>query len=396
MTDIAKIQEQNIRNKTIIVRVDFNVPFTPGTKEISDDSRIRSSLPTLQYLLDKQCKVLICTHLGRPGGIFDDKLSLKPIATKLSEILGVPVPLAPDSLGPDITSMISEMKRPSLLMLENIRFHPGEENNDQYFAAELAKLADCYVNDAFGSSHRALASTEGITKYIPSSAGHLLQKEVTILEKALDRPERPLIAILGGAKVSDKIQVMKNLLTKVDKLIIGGGMANTFLKANGKDIADSLFENDHLDLALEIQQTSSSLGIEILLPEDFVVSDSFNQNAKTMVGDIDSIPPGWMIMDIGPKTAKSYSNATGIAKTIIWNGPMGVSEWKSFSNGTLILAKKLAQSSNITTVIGGGSTGEAIASFGLTDKMSHVSTGGGASLEFLEGKILPGLTGLKT
>ena len=396
MTDIAKIQDQNIGNKTIIVRVDFNVPFTPGTKEISDDSRIRSSLPTLQYLLDKQCKVLICTHLGRPGGTFDDKLSLKPIATKLSEILGVPVPLAPHSLSPDISSMISEMKRPSLLMLENIRFHPGEENNDQYFAAELAKLADCYVNDAFGASHRAHASTEGITKYIPSSAGHLLQKEVTILEKALDRPERPLIAILGGAKVSDKIQVMKNLLTKVDKLIIGGGMANTFLKANGKDIADSLFENDHLDLALEIQQTSSSLGIEILLPEDFVVSDSFNQNAKTMVGDIDSIPPGWMIMDIGPKTAKSYSNATGIAKTIIWNGPMGVSEWKSFSNGTLILAKKLAQSSNITTVIGGGSTGEAIASFGLTDKMSHVSTGGGASLEFLEGKILPGLTGLKT
>ena len=396
MTDIAKIQNQNIGNKTIIVRVDFNVPFTPGTKEISDDSRIRSSLPTLQYLLDKQCKVLICTHLGRPGGTFDDKLSLKPIATKLSEILGVPVPLAPHSLSPDISSMISEMKRPSLLMLENIRFHPGEENNDQYFAAELAKLADCYVNDAFGASHRAHASTEGITKYIPSSAGHLLQKEVTILEKALDRPERPLIAILGGAKVSDKIQVMKNLLTKVDKLIIGGGMANTFLKANGKDIADSLFENDHLDLALEIQQTSSSLGIEILLPEDFVVSDSFNQNAKTMVGDIDSIPPGWMIMDIGPKTAKSYSNATGIAKTIIWNGPMGVSEWKSFSNGTLILAKKLAQSSNITTVIGGGSTGEAIASFGLTDKMSHVSTGGGASLEFLEGKILPGLTGLKT
>ena len=396
MTDIAKIQDQNIGNKTIIVRVDFNVPFTPGTKEISDDSRIRSSLPTLQYLLDKQCKVLICTHLGRPGGIFDDKLSLKPIATKLSEILGVPVPLAHHSLGTDISSMISEMKRPSLLMLENIRFHPGEENNDKYFAAELAKLADCYVNDAFGASHRAHASTEGITKYIPSSAGHLLQKEVTILEKALDRPERPLIAILGGAKVSDKIMVMKNLLTKVDKLIIGGGMANTFLKANGKDIADSLFENDHLDLALEIQQTSSSLGIEILLPEDFVVSDSFNQNAKTMVGDIDSIPPGWMIMDIGPKTAKSYSKATEIAKTIIWNGPMGVSEWKAFSNGTLILAKKLAQSSNITTVIGGGSTGEAIASFGLTDKMSHVSTGGGASLEFLEGKILPGLTGLKT
>lgn len=391
---ISPIQEHDVWQKTGIIRVDFNVPFKPGTKEVSDDSRIRASVPTIQYLLKNQCNVLICTHLGRPDGKFNHDFTLKPVASKLSEILGMPVPLAPSCIGPDVSTMICAMVRGSLLMLENVRFHRGEEDNDSHFAGELAKDADFYVNDAFGASHRSHASIEGITKHLPSSAGYLLQKEVMTLDKALDKPERPLIAILGGAKISDKILVMRNLLTKVDKLIIGGGMANTFLKANGCYIANSLYEKDQLNLALDIQQIAIDLKVEIILPKDFVVASSFDSTSKTKVVDIDSIPAGWMIMDIGPLTAEYYAKTTENSKTIIWNGPMGVSEWESFANGTSVLANKLATLPKTTTVIGGGSTGEAIASLGLTGKMSHVSTGGGASLEFLEGKLLPGLKGL--
>ena len=394
MPRLTTLDDLDLDGVTALVRVDFNVPFTSDRSAISDDSRIRASLPTIEYLLARDCRVVLCCHIGRPEGRVVSELSVAPVAERLSELVGRPVPVSPDCVGPEPESQARALPPGGVMMLENLRFHPGEEANAPEFARGLAALAGVYVNDAFGAAHRAHASTAGVARLLPGAAGFLMHREVDVLGSALNAPRRPLVAILGGAKVSDKIKVLEHLTTKVDKLLIGGGMGAAFLKANGLDVGASLVEDDSLGAAREICAAADRRGVDLLLPTDVVVADSFSESAAHRVVDVGAIPNGWMIMDIGPVTAAAYAGAVEGAGTVVWNGTMGVSEWLPFCHGTERVARALAGLGDAVTVLGGGSTAEAVQALGLADSMTHVSTGGGASLEFLEGRTLPGVEAL--
>ncbi|MER3473398.1 MAG: phosphoglycerate kinase [Armatimonadota bacterium] len=391
------IEDVEVKGKRVLVRVDFNVP-QDETGRITDDRRIRAALPTIQYLINHGAKTILVSHLGRPKGKPEDreKFTLKPVAERLSELLGKPVPLAPDCIGPEVQKMVQAMNEGDVLLLENVRFHPEEEKNDPEFAKQLAELAEVYVNDAFGTAHRAHASTEGVTKYLPGVAGYLMQKEIEYLGGALTNPKRPFIAVLGGAKVKDKIPVIQNLVDKVDRLLIGGGMAYTFLKAQGKEIGQSLLDAESIDFCREML---AKAGDKILLPVDVVVADGnpFEKGAdavQTQVVSVDAIPPDWQGVDIGAETQKRFAEAVKGAGTVVWNGPMGIFEFDRFAVGTRAMAQALADSGAVT-IVGGGDSAAAVEQLGFAEKMTHISTGGGASLEFLEGKVLPGVAALQ-
>jgi phosphoglycerate kinase len=384
------IRDINPKQRRLLVRVDFNVPLKDG--QVTDDTRIRAALPTIQYLLDKGGEVVLCSHLGRPKGGPDPKYSLKPAAERLSELLGKPVPLIADCVGPVAENAAAELLPGQVILLENVRFHPEEEKNDRAFAQRLSVLADLYVNDAFGSAHRAHASTEGVAHLLPGIAGFLMEKEIEYLGGAVDNPKHPYVAILGGAKISDKIGVIENLLGKADRVLIGGGMANTFLKAQGIDVADSLVEDGSLDTARGLL---AKAGDKLVLPVDVVLGDKFEAGARKQVADVaGGVPAGWRILDIGPKTVAAFCEALKGAALVVWNGPMGVFEFPAFADGTNAVARLLAES-GATTIIGGGESVAAVEQAGLADKMSHISTGGGASLEMLEGRTLPGVAALQ-
>lgn len=390
------IDNVQLKGKRILVRVDFNVPLDENLN-ITDDIRITESLPTIKKIITDGGKAILMSHLGRPKGGPNPKYSLKPTAVRLSELLGKEVKLAPDCVGPDTKAMVDAMKEGDVLILENVRFHSEEEKNDPAFAKQLAELGDVYINDAFGSAHRAHASTEGVTKFIKiSAAGYLMQKELDYLGGAITNPKRPYVAILGGAKISGKIDVINNLLNKVDTLIVGGGMAYTFYKAEGKEIGTSLLEVEKIDLAKQVLENVKKSGIKFLLPVDVVVASEFRNDSPAAVVSVDNIPSDKMGLDIGPETVKLFSKELKTAKTIVWNGPMGVFEMDNFATGTNAIAKALADATaeGAITVIGGGDSAAAITKAGLKNKVSHVSTGGGASLEFLEGKALPGVLAL--
>lgn len=386
------IRDIDVGGKKVLVRVDFNVPLDPKTKAIADDIRIRESLPTIKYLLDNKAAVILCSHLGRPKGRDKDS-SLAPVARRLSQLLGREVAMAEDCIGPEVEKQAAALKDGQVLLLENLRYHAEEEKNDRAFAQALARLADVFVNDAFGTAHRAHASTEGVTHFLPSVAGFLIQKELEVMGKALSNPDRPLATVLGGAKISDKIAVLENILQKVDCLLVAGGMAATFLKAMGHETGKSLVENDKVDVARQLMQRAAARKIRLLLPQDVVAADKFEAGANNRVVSVDKVPAGWYIMDIGPKTIDTFGAELRKSRTIIWNGPLGVFEFPEFRKGTESIASVLA-GVKATTVIGGGSTAEAIQEMGLADKMTHVSTGGGASLTFLEGKTLPAIAAL--
>lgn len=390
------IDQVELRGKRVLVRVDFNVPLDENLN-ITDDIRITSSLPTIKRILSEQGKVILMSHLGRPKGQAVPKYSLKPAAKRLAELLAQEVKMAPDCVGEDVNSMVSDMKEGDVILLENLRYHAEEEKNDPEFAKQLALLGDVYINDAFGSAHRAHASTEGVTKYINvCAAGYLMQKELDYLGKAISEPERPYCAILGGAKISGKIDVIQNLFPKVDTLIIGGGMAYTFYKAMGHEIGKSLLEDEKVQLAREILEKAKNAKVNFMLPVDVVVTPDFANDAPSEVVGIDGIPADKMGMDIGPKTVEIFRQEILKSKTIIWNGPMGVFEFDNFAKGTNAIAETLVEATEkgAITIIGGGDSAAAIKKAGLDDKVSHVSTGGGASLEFLEGKQLPGVVAL--
>jgi phosphoglycerate kinase len=383
------VRDIDLHGKKVLMRVDFNVPMQGGV--VTDDKRIKAALPTIQYVLDQGASLLLMSHLGRPKGTgFDPEFSLKPAAEALSKLLGRPVRMAPDCVGPEVDAMAKALKPGDVLMLENTRFHKEEEKNDPEFAKMLASLGDVYVNDAFGSAHRAHASTEGVARYLPAVSGFLMQQELEFLGRATQNPEHPYVAILGGAKISDKIAVIENLLTKCDSLLIGGGMANTFLAAKGYNMQDSLVEPDAIATAKDILSKS---GDKLLLPVDVVIADKFDAAAQSQVVEADEVPAGWRIMDIGPKTIVEYSAAIKDARLVVWNGPMGVFEMPKFAEGTFAIAHAVADSGAIS-VIGGGDSASAVKKAGVAKKMTHVSTGGGASLEFLEGKPLPGVVAL--
>jgi len=384
------IQDVDVTGKKVLVRVDFNVPLAEdGT--VSDDKRIVAALPTIQYLLDHKAKVILCSHLGRPKGKVDPKYSLAPVGKRLSELLpDVRIWMADDVVGESAKSAIADMKEGEIVLLENVRFRPEEEKNDPAFAKELASLAELYVSDAFGTVHRAHASTVGVAAYLPAVAGFLIGKELSVMGKALNDPERPFVAILGGAKVADKIGVITNLLDKCDSLIIGGGMAYTFIKAEGYEIGTSLLDADSLDLAKELMAKAKGKGVAMFLPVDTVVATEFKADAEHKIVDSDKIPADWMGLDIGPKTVALFKDVILKAKTVVWNGPMGVFEMPAFANGTKEIAAACAECKG-TTIIGGGDSASAVKKLGYADKMTHISTGGGASLEFLEGKTLPGV-----
>jgi phosphoglycerate kinase len=389
------VEDINPTGKRVFVRVDFNVPLDENQK-ITDDTRIRESLKTIQYLSDKGAKVILCSHLGRPKGV-DEKLRMKPIADRLAELLKKPVLALKDSVGPEVEKAVAAMKNGDIALLENVRFYPEEEKNNPDFAKKLAALADIYVNDAFGTAHRAHASTEGITKFVSqSAAGFLLTKEIKYLGGALSNPVRPFVAIIGGSKISTKIDVIKKLMTVVDVLIIGGGMSYTFLKARKFEIGKSLVENDKLDLAKELLSQSIDTDVPLLLPIDNVIADDFSPKANIKTVARGGILPTWQGMDIGPATVEKYSHFISSAKTIFWNGPVGVFEMEPFAKGTNAIAKLLADASDkgAITIVGGGDSVSAVNQAGLASKMSHISTGGGASLEFMEGKELPGIVAL--
>lgn len=390
------IDDVELKGKRVLVRVDFNVPLDENLN-ITDDIRITESLPTIKKIMADGGKAILMSHLGRPKGGPNPKYSLKPTAIRLSELLGKEVKLAPDCVGQETNAMVGAMKEGDVLILENVRFHSEEEKNDPAFAKQLAELGDVYINDAFGSAHRAHASTEGVTKFIKvSAAGYLMRKELDYLGGAITNPKRPYVAILGGAKISGKIDVINNLLNKVDTLIVGGGMAYTFYKAEGKEIGTSLLEAEKIDLAKQVLQNVKESGIKFLLPVDVVVASEFKNDSPATVVSVDNMPADKMGLDIGPETIKLFSNELKDAKTIVWNGPMGVFEMDNFAIGTNAIAKVLADvtAKGAITVIGGGDSAAAITKAGLKDKVSHVSTGGGASLEFLEGKALPGVLAL--
>ena len=384
------VRDINVAGKKVLVRCDFNVPIDSQTGKITDNRRIRAAIPTIQYLLDNNAKVILCSHLGRPKGEVNPKYSLKPVAEELSKLLEKEVKLAKDVIGPDAEKLTSNMKNQDVVLLENVRFHKEEEKNDPEFAKKLASFAEIYVNDAFGTAHRAHSSTAGVADYLPAVSGFLIEKELEFLGKALENPERPFVAILGGAKVSDKIGVIENLLEKVDTLIIGGGMAYTFYKALGHDIGTSICEEDKIDLAKTILEKAKQKNVKLLLPLDNHVSSEYSNDGEDNFVDKEEIPDGFMGLDIGPKTIEAFKEAIKTAKTVLWNGPLGVTEFPKFAEGTRAIANALAQSQAVT-IIGGGDSAAAIEKMGLADKMTHISTGGGASLEFLEGKVLPGI-----
>ena len=394
MTAKKTIEDIDLARKAVLVRVDFNVPFAPGTTQISDESRIMASVPTIEYLRRRGCRVVLCSHVGRPGGKIVDELRLAPVSARLSEILGAPVAQADNCVGTGVRAMAAGLEPGGVLMLENTRFHPEEESNDPEFASQLAKLADVYVNDAFGAAHRAHASVEGVARHLPAVAGLLLARELDMLGRVLESPERPFAAIFGGAKVSDKLAALERLSSRADTLIVGGGMAATFLAAKGLEVGGSTVEEDMVGDAGRLVETAAAGGTELLLPVDVVVANEFSEGAAYRTVDTDSIPDGWMIMDVGPRTVEAFSAALAPAKTIVWNGPAGVFEWEAFSQGTKRIAAAVAGLRGAKTIVGGGSTAEAVASLGLADKMSHVSTGGGASLDYLAGETLPGVTAL--
>ncbi|HEX6271240.1 MAG TPA: phosphoglycerate kinase [Anaerolineales bacterium] len=382
------VRDIDLKGKRVLMRVDFNVPMQDG--KVTDDKRIRASLPTIKYVLDQGASLILMSHLGRPKGGPNPEFSLRPAADVLASLLGVPVKMAPNTVGAAVEALAMELKPGEVLMLENTRFHPGEEKNDLELARQMAALADVYVNDAFGSAHRAHSSTEGVAQFLPAVSGFLMEQELEYLGRAVSNPEHPYVAILGGAKISDKIPVVETLLNKADKLIIGGGMANTFLAAKGYDMQDSLVESDSIETAKSILEKS---GDKLLLPVDAVIADKFEAEANTQVVDVDKIPAGWRMMDIGPNSVEAFKEALRGAKLIVWNGPMGVFEMPKFAEGTFAIAKILAES-GATTVIGGGDSASAVKKAGVAKQMDHVSTGGGASLEFLEGKELPGVAAL--
>ena len=386
------IEDIDVSGKKVLVRCDFNVPLDEN-KNITDETRINAALPTIKYLLEHKAAVILCSHLGRPKGEFNMKYSLAPVAKRLSEKLGFEVKLAKDVIGPDAKKLAAEVKPGEAVLLENVRFHAEEEKNDPAFAKELASMADIYVSDAFGTVHRAHASTAGVAQYLPAVAGFLIGKELNFLGKAVTDPERPFVAILGGAKVKDKIGVITNLIEKVDTLLIGGGMAYTFMKATGGEIGNSLCDDERLGLALELLDKAKAKGVKLLLPIDNVCGKEFNNDTEQMICESGKIPEGWEGLDIGPKTVELFSKEIKAARTVVWNGPMGVFEMPNFAKGTLAIATAMAES-DATTIIGGGDSAAAVPQMGLADKMSHISTGGGASLEFLEGKTLPGVAAL--
>ena len=387
------IEDIDVSGKKVIVRCDFNVP-QDDTGRITDDKRIVASLQTIKYLLGKGAAVILCSHLGRPKGEFKMKYSLAPVAKRLSELLGQEVKLAKDVIGPDAKAMAAAVKPGEAILLENVRFHKEEEKNDPAFAKELASMADIFVNDAFGTAHRAHASTAGIADYLPAVCGYLINKEISIMGKALANPVRPFVAILGGAKVSDKIGVINNLIEKCDTIIIGGGMSYTFMKAMGKQIGTSLCEDDKVELARDLMQKAEAKGVKLLLPVDTVCADHFAADAEPVVYTAGELPEDMMGLDIGPKTVELFSAAVKDAGTVVWNGPMGVFEFDAFAVGTKAVAKAIA-ASNAVSIIGGGDSAAAVEKLGFADKMTHISTGGGASLEFLEGLELPGIACLQ-
>ena len=421
------IEDVAVKGKKVIARCDFNVPMKDGV--ITDDKRIVGAIPTIKYLVDNGAAVILCSHMGRPHNVLNDtlkldkkekkkiealpaeeqaaataaalekakgdikKLSLAPVAKRISELLGQEVIMASDVIGPDATAKAAALQPGQVLLLENVRFHAEEEKNDEEFAKKLAAMADVYVNDAFGTAHRAHATTAGIAMFcpeMPAVCGYLIQKEISVMGGALTEPKRPFVAILGGAKVSDKIAVIENLIEKVDTLIIGGGMAYTFFKAMGKNIGTSICEDDKLELAKGLLEKATEKGVNFLLPVDNIIANAYAEDAECKPCSSDAIPDGWMGLDIGPATTEIYSKAVADASTVVWNGPMGVSEWANFANGTRGVAKALAESKAIT-IVGGGDSAAAVETLGFADKITHVSTGGGASLEFLEGKSLPGI-----
>ncbi len=387
------IEDIQVKGKKVLVRCDFNVPLDEN-KVITDENRIRGALPTIKYLMEHGARVILCSHLGRPKGGFDMKYSLKPVADRLTQLLGRDVPLAKDVVGPDAHRLADEMKDGDVMLIENVRFHPEEEKNDPEFSKQLASLAEVYVNDAFGTAHRAHSSTEGVAHLLhPAVAGFLIGKELSIMGKALEDPARPFVAILGGAKVSDKIGVITNLLEKVDTLIIGGGMSYTFQKALGGRIGKSLLEADKVDLAKEILEKAKTKKVKLLLPIDNIAGDDFSNDAMRITVHSQEIPDGFEGMDIGPKTQVIFANEIVNAGTVVWNGPMGVFEFENFAEGTRAIAKAMAECKGVT-IIGGGDSAAAVEQMGYADKMTHVSTGGGASLEFLEGRALPGVIAL--
>lgn len=384
----------DVKGKRVLVRVDFNVPLEKDTGRILDDLRIRASLPVISYLREEGARVILCSHLGRPRGQVVESLRLAPVAERLSELLGAPVAAARDCVGPEAEQAVAALGPGDVLLLENLRFHPEEEANDPDFARQLASLADIFVNDAFGAAHRAHASTTGVAQYLPAVAGFLMEKEIDYLDRAVSSPERPFVAIIGGAKVSDKIAVLRNLLVKADALVVGGGMANTFLKARGCEVGDSLVEDDQLDNARDILSNAESRGVPLLLPTDVVIADRFAADADSHIVPVGNVPDGWRIMDIGPDTLGTFRDALEDCRTVVWNGPMGVAEFSKFAEGSLGLALTLAELDAVT-IVGGGETVALVQQAGLEDRISHVSTGGGASLEFLEGRELPGVAALR-
>lgn len=385
------VRDVEVSGKRVFVRVDFNVPLEDG--KITDDTRIRETLPTIKYLVEQGAKVILASHMGRPKGEVVESLRLTPASQRLSELLGKPVAKADEAVGEAVKAQVEKLQNGDVLVLENVRFYPGEEKNDPELAKQFAELADLFVNDAFGAAHRAHASTEGIAHHLPAVSGLLMEKELSVLGKALSNPDRPFTAIIGGSKVKDKIDVIDNLLTLADNVIIGGGLAYTFFKAQGHEIGQSLLDKEKLDVALGFIEKAKELGKNFYLPEDIVVTDEFSADANTKVVDIDGIPADWEGVDIGPKTRAKYAEVIKNSKLVVWNGPMGVFEIAPFSNGTREVAQACADT-EAYTIIGGGDSAAAAEKFGLADKMNHISTGGGASLEFMEGKALPGVVAL--
>jgi phosphoglycerate kinase len=392
----ATVRDIDVRGKHVLVRVDFNVPLDEGGA-ITDDTRIRASLPTIRYLLDHGAAVILMSHLGRPKGKVDPKYSLKLVAERLSELLGQPVALAPDCVGPEVAAQAKALQPGQVMLLENLRFHPEEEANDPAFAKQLAALGEIYVNDAFGTAHRAHASTEGVAHDLPAVAGFLMEKELNFLGSALEHPKRPFVAISGGAKVSDKIAVLDHLIDIADAILIGGGMANTFFKANGLFIGDSLVEDDKLEEARRLQSKARTAGKRFVLPVDVAVGEKFSNDAERTITTPDTIPEGWRILDVGPQTILAFGEALADAETIIFNGTLGVAEFPKFAQGTNALIALLVErtEAGATTIVGGGDSAAAVEAADAAEKVTHVSTGGGASLEFLEGRELPGVAALR-
>ncbi|MCS0788242.1 phosphoglycerate kinase [Cytobacillus firmus] len=386
------VKDVELKGKRVFCRVDFNVPMKDG--QVTDETRIRAALPTIEYLTNQGAKVILASHLGRPKGSVVEELRLTPVAKRLSELLGKEVKKADEAYGDSVKAMVDTLSEGDVLLLENVRFYPGEEKNDSELAKAFAELADVYVNDAFGAAHRAHASTEGIAHHLPAVSGLLMEKELDVLGKALSNPERPFTAIIGGAKVKDKIGVIENLLEKVDNLIIGGGLAYTFVKAQGHEVGKSLLEEDKIELAKSFMEKAKEKGVNFYMPVDVVVADDFSEDANIKTVAIEEIPSDWEALDIGPKSREIYSDVIQNSKLVIWNGPMGVFELKKFAGGTRAVAEALAEANDTYSVIGGGDSAAAVEKFHLADRMSHISTGGGASLEFMEGKALPGVVAL--